>query len=114
LAHHLRPKIKGMNNHTSMQGVGVQIDYQPDVDLLFAWIGDPQEAENIEVDEGIYVRIAPATQQVIGIEVLDCAERFQQEPSAEFAKQLIERYARPALQRFLADRPNPSLFSSRQ
>ena len=102
-------------NRASMQAVGIHIDYQADVDLLFAWIGDPQPAENIEVEPGLYVRVSPSTRQVIGIEVLDCAERFQRDPStvdAAFAKQLIEVFTAPALERFAALRPLPPLFSS--
>src|SRR6266436_7578813 len=96
------------HNQTSMQAVGLRVDYQPDVDLLFAWLGHPKPAENIEVESGVYVRIDPQTQQVVGIEVLDCAERYQMDPAsvdATFAQQLIEVFTRPALERFAALRP---------
>ena len=45
-------------------------------DLLFAWIGEPQAARNVEVEDGIYVRVNPETREVVGIEVIDCAARF--------------------------------------
>ncbi|OFW12994.1 MAG: hypothetical protein A3H29_13190 [Acidobacteria bacterium RIFCSPLOWO2_02_FULL_67_21] len=99
----------------SQRSVGIRCDYQPDVDLLFAWVGDPQPAENIEVEPGIYVRVASSTGQVIGIEVLDCAERFGHEPDridAAFAKALLARFTAPALQRFREAHPQPPLFSS--
>lgn len=105
-----------MNNQTCQQAVGLRFDYQPETDLLFAWIGQPQPAENVEVEPGIYVRVIPASKQVVGIEVLDCAERFQREPASidgAFAKALIDAYTVSALQQLAATvtRP-PSLFSS--
>jgi uncharacterized protein YuzE len=101
----------------SAEAVGVRYDYQPDVDLLFAWIGEPQVAENVEVETGIYVRVIPATKQVVGIEVVDCAERFQTDPAtidAKFAEALIGRFTKPALERLAEINPHPSLFSSPQ
>jgi uncharacterized protein YuzE len=103
-------------SHTLQEAVGIHCDYQPDVDLLFAWIGEPQAAENIEVEEGIYVRINPDTRTVVGIEVLDCAARFQQDPEAvnmQFAQRLIEQYRHTALDEFNRTHP-PTLFSSPQ
>jgi hypothetical protein len=104
-------------NHASQQAVGIQCDYQPDVDLLFAWVGDPQPAENIEVEPGVYVRVLPSTGQVVGIEVLDCAERFDREPSSidiGFAEMLLAKFTAPAQERFRELHPQPSLFSSRR
>ena len=105
-----------MENQTCSQAVGLRFDYQPDTDLLFAWIGPHQPAENVEVEPGIYVRVDPATTQVVGIEVVDCAERFSRDPAtidAEFAKALIDTFTRPALERLAESRRYPSLFSSR-
>lgn len=104
-------------SRTSLQAVGIHFDYQASVDLLYAWIGEPRAAENVEIESGIYVRIDPTTNRVIGIEVLDCAHRFQRDPSTinvEFAKQLIEAFTRPALERLAAMKPSPPLFSSQQ
>jgi hypothetical protein len=85
------------------------------VDLLFAWLGDPQPAENIEVEPGIYVRVASATGQAIGIEVLDCAERCGQDAAsidAEFAAALLDRFTDRALQQYREAHPQRPLFSS--
>jgi uncharacterized protein YuzE len=98
----------------SQQAVGIQCDYQPEVDLLYAWIGEPEAAENIEVEPGIYVRVSPVRRQVIGIEVLDCSARFHREPSsidAPFAERLIAQYSQAALAEFARISP-PTLFSS--
>ena len=103
-------------SHTSQQAVGIHCDYQPDVDLFFAWIGEPQAAENIEVEEGIYVRVNPETRAVVGIEVLDCATRFHRDPSTvdmRFAEALIKKYRQAALDEFNRNNP-PTLFSSPQ
>jgi len=78
----------------------VQVDYQADVDLLFAWIGQPEPARNVEVAPGIYVRVAPAGNRVLGIEILDCAERFELDPAAvdmAFAEQKIKEFSAAAL-----------------
>lgn len=102
---------------TSQRSVGLKCDYQPEVDLLFAWIGDPEPAENIEVEPGVYVRIAPSTGTVVGIEVLDCAERFGREPASidtGFAETLLARFTEPALAQFRKTHPQPTLFSSPQ
>lgn len=102
-------------NNTSQQGVGIQCDYQPDVDLLFAWIGEPQAARNVEVEDGIYVRVNPETREVVGIEVVDCAARFHQDPAAvdmRFAERLLEQYRQAAIDAFNRTDP-PTLFSSR-
>lgn len=103
-------------NTASQQAVGIRCDYQKDVDLLYAWIGDPEAAQNVEVEEGIYVRVSPRTRRVVGIEVLDCAARFHQDPSAvdeRFAESLIERYKDAALEEFNRTNP-PTLFASEQ
>jgi hypothetical protein len=104
-------------NPASLHTVGIHCDYQPDVDLLFAWIGEPQAAENIEVEPGIYIRVVPATKQIVGIEVIDCAERFQVDPAsidARFAESLMARFTPAALERLAEINPHPSLFSSPQ
>ena len=107
-----------MNNQTCLQAVGLRFDYQPDTDLLFAWIGQPQPAENVEVEPGIYVRVIPATKEIVGIEVIDCAARFQRDPAnidGAFAKLLIDAFTKSALEQLAATvTPPPSLFSSQQ
>ena len=54
----------------SQHAVGFRCDYQPDVDLLYAWVGEPVVAENVEVEPGIYVRVSPTSRQVVGIEAV--------------------------------------------
>jgi hypothetical protein len=81
-------------------GDGLQYDYQPDVDLLFAWLGEPQAARNVEVEPGIYVRVIPSGTRVVGIEILDCAGRFgikANEINKALAEKLLHQYSPKAL-----------------
>ena len=83
----------------------VHVDYQVCVDLLFAWVGEPQQAQNVEVEPGVYVRVNAQSKQVIGIEILDCAARFDVPPESitrEFVRAKMDQYAAPALARLTA------------
>src|SRR5580700_5911030 len=78
----------------------IQLDYQADVDLLFASIGLPEPARNVEVAPGVYVRVAPAGDRVLGIEILDCAARFHVDPSTvdqAFVEQKLREFGHLAL-----------------
>ena len=78
----------------------IQVDYQADVDLLFASIGPPEPARNVEVAPGVYVRVAPAGNRVLGIEILDCAARFNVDPSTvdqAFVEERLREFSGPAL-----------------
>lgn len=75
-------------------------EYEPATDLLMVWCGDPQPAENVEVEPDLFVRIHPGTHEVIGIEVIGCAARFHKHPRAittAFARDLLQKYGPPAL-----------------
>jgi hypothetical protein len=88
-------------NRTPSQAVGLQFDYQTDTDLLFAWTGAPERALNVEVEPGLYVRVTPDRDRVLGIEVLDCAARFGLDPAmidSACVQGLLERFTSEALQ----------------
>lgn len=94
------PRTLGHPNATT-----IQVDYQSDVDLLFAWIGQPEPARNVEVEPGIYVRVAPAGNRVLGIEILDYASRFKLEPATvdmAFVEQKLEEFGGRALAKLKA------------
>jgi hypothetical protein len=81
-------------------GSDIQIDYQADVDLLFAWIGQPEPARNVEVEPGVYVRVAPAGNRVLGLEILDCASRFKVDPTSldkVFVEEKLQEFGGRAL-----------------
>lgn len=89
-------------------GSAIEMDYQADVDLLLAWIGQPEPARNVEVEPGVYVRVSPAGNRVVGIEILDCASRFQVEPSAvnpAFVEQKLRDFGACALAQVPGRRP---------
>lgn len=78
----------------------LHLDYQPEVDLLFAWFDEPQPAKNIEVEPGVYIRVAPEAKRVVGIEILDCAARFNLSPDSinrSFVQEKLREYSAPAL-----------------
>lgn len=78
------------------------LKYEPHADLMFAWIGQPRRAQNVEVEPGVYVRVLPDERRVIGIEILDCAARFHRSPTAineDFAQELLREYTPLALAR---------------
>lgn len=78
-------------------------EYDRDADILLAWYGCPRPTENIEVERDLFVRVDPTSATAIGIEVIDCAARFNKAPSAinaTFAEYLLQRYADRALDIF--------------
>lgn len=77
----------------------LHVDYQPQVDLLFAWRGHPRKARNVEVEPGVYVRISDE-KRVVGIEILDCAARFDRTPESidsSFVEAKLKEYTPAAL-----------------
>ena len=92
--------LSPMRRTTPDASATLQIDYRPDLDLLFAWVGDPEPARSVEVAPGVYVRVAPAGNRLLGIEILDCASRFSVAPTAvdaHFAQQKLSEFGAIAL-----------------
>lgn len=81
----------------------LRLKYEPEYDLLSAWIGAPRVADVVEVEPGFCIRISRDTHQVIGLEVMGAAARFKKNASAiqnhTFVRSLLERYGRAALAR---------------
>lgn len=79
---------------------GLKLNYEPEYDLLSAWVGAPEVSESIEVEPGLVMRISRATGKAIGLEIMGAAERFHVDPmifhDEVFARQLLERYGPPA------------------
>ena len=87
---------------SSKEWKALHFDYQADIDLLFAWLGEPCAAENVEVEPGIYIRVSPVTREPVSIEVLDCAVRFQADSrkiDQGFAERIFNAYARRVVER---------------
>lgn len=46
-------------------------DYDPDGDVLYLHVGEPQPAEGEETPEGHVLRFAPGTQQIVGLTIIN-------------------------------------------
>lgn len=53
----------------------LHMEYDPETDLLLARLGAPAEADTVEIDGDVAVRVSRETGQPISIEVVDCAAR---------------------------------------
>jgi uncharacterized protein YuzE len=86
----------------------IRAEYDPEADTLYASVGAPVAAVSVEVDAGIYIRVVPATGQVVGLEVFDCsAHGFVRRSSpALFAEGLLSRFSEQATNRVRAERAN--------
>jgi uncharacterized protein YuzE len=58
----------------------LQMNYDPQGDVLYCSFGSPREAIGVETEEGIIVRLDPETEDVIGITIVDLSKRFQKHP----------------------------------
>ena len=105
--------------HTRLQctgdGTTFFLKYDRDADLLLARFGTPDEADSISVEPDVTVRISRATNQPVGIEVVDCAAKFHKAPSAiteAFARELLARYGREAIIRLQRAAARPANLES--
>jgi uncharacterized protein YuzE len=56
----------------------LKISYDPKADVLYCSIGEPVEAIGMETGEDdVIVRLNPETDEVVGVTVLNFANRFQ-------------------------------------
>lgn len=51
--------------------VAISFEYDPQEDLLFAWVGDPQPAITQDGECGIHLRLDPDSYRIVGFEVVD-------------------------------------------
>jgi uncharacterized protein YuzE len=54
-------------------------NYDPENDVLYLHVGDPQAAEGEETPEGHVLRYAPGTSQVIGLTVVGARETLERD-----------------------------------
>lgn len=83
--------------------------YDATTDLLMARFGSPVDADSVEIEPGITVRLHRGTNDPVGIEIVDCASRFGRPPSAinaAYARELLARYGVEA-RRLLLERSQP-------
>jgi len=90
------------------QEQALQIDYDPDVDILYASIGPPRAATTVEIESySVFVRICPKSHQVVGIEIFDCAKKFKvthDQITKSFVEDLITRFSPEAMEIYKKER----------
>ncbi len=58
----------------------LQMNYDPQGDVLYCSFGSPREAIGVEREEGVIIRLDPETNDVIGVTIVDFSKRFQKHP----------------------------------
>ena len=74
----------------------LEISYDRTADVLYISIGEPRPGIATEYNDGDFIRVDPATNEVVGITLLDFCERFIQSggPGAITPRQLAKRIKR--------------------
>jgi uncharacterized protein YuzE len=54
---------------------GVSLNYDNDNDVLYFHFEKPQEAVSMEIADGVFVRLDPKTDQVVGFTILDLSKK---------------------------------------
>jgi uncharacterized protein YuzE len=60
----------------------VRVDYDADVDIRYVSVQDSRASTHVDLDDGVCVRVVRETNEVVGFEMSDCAERLGQPSSA--------------------------------
>jgi uncharacterized protein YuzE len=53
-------------------------EYDAEADVLYLSFGEPEEAEGIDVGEGMIVRMNPQTNEVVGITIIGFSRKILQ------------------------------------
>ena len=53
----------------------VDWEYDAEGDVLYLSFGEPQEAEGIDIGEGMIVRVDPQSNEVVGITIIGLSQR---------------------------------------
>lgn len=56
-------------------GKQLDVDYDPEGDVLYISFGPPQPAVSDEVEPGVYLRRDPDTDEIVGVTVIDFSKR---------------------------------------
>lgn len=62
----------------------LQLDYDDEVDVLYASFGPPQRALCAEVEPDILLRYVPPRAEVVGITIIDFLTHFPRSPQIAF------------------------------
>ena len=55
----------------------IVFNYDVKSDILYLSIGSPKKAICLELEEGILIRIAPDTKEIVGLTIIDFVYRFK-------------------------------------
>ena len=50
-------------------------DYDADADVLYITLGEPKNAEGIDIGEGTIIRMEPGSQEIVGITIINPVHR---------------------------------------
>jgi uncharacterized protein YuzE len=53
----------------------IKWDYDAEADVLYISIGNPKQAEGVDIGEGTIIRIHPDTKEIIGVTILNPLNR---------------------------------------
>jgi uncharacterized protein YuzE len=70
----------------------LMLDYDEEMDVLYASLGPPQHAISDEVDDDILLRYRPPSRDVVGITIVNFRRHFPHEDAANVIQHLLQQY----------------------
>jgi uncharacterized protein YuzE len=63
---------------------GIALDYDNEHDVLYLYFEKVQEAVSREIADGVFVRLDPNTDQVVGVTILDLRKKSLEDRGIKF------------------------------
>lgn len=63
---------------------GISLDYDNENDVLYLYFEKVQEAVSREIADGVFVRLDPNTDQVVGVTILDLRKKSLEDRGIKF------------------------------
>jgi len=77
------------------ENLALNYDYDEKADVLYVSFGEPREAECVEPEEGILLRIDMETKELVGYTIVHFRTRYAGESPAKIKIPLVPREAIP-------------------
>jgi uncharacterized protein YuzE len=58
----------------------LKLSYDANNDVLYCSFGEPHEAYSVETEDGVFIRLNPETDFVVGITITDFFKKFTEHP----------------------------------
>jgi len=58
----------------------LKVNYDPTGDVLYVSFDDPRPARSVEIEDGVFLRLDPDSEQPVGFTVVDFYKRFSEHP----------------------------------